>query len=110
MNNSEEISAGKSNAIVAYLTIIGCIIAIFMNMDSQNKFAGFHIKQALGIHILYFILVALVSGFDNWLISFAFWIFVFVLWVYGFVGALQGRKTIVPLVGDYFQKWFNKLA
>ncbi|SHI75483.1 Uncharacterized membrane protein [Mesonia phycicola] len=110
MTTSEEIKHGKSNAIVAYFTIIGCIIAIFMNMESKNKFASFHIKQALGIHILYFLLLALVSGFNSWLITFSFWLFVFILWVYGFIGALQGRKTIIPLVGEYFQKWFNKLA
>jgi len=110
MTTSEEIQQGKSNAIVAYFTIIGCIIAIFMNMENKNKFASFHIKQALGIHILYFLLLAIVSGFNSWLITFSFWLFVFILWVYGFIGALQGRKTIIPLVGEYFQKWFDKLA
>jgi len=110
MERPEYINEGKSNAIVAYITIIGCVIAIFMNAESKNTFASFHIKQALGIHIIYFLLLALVSGFDSWLITFSIWLFVFVLWLYGFIGALHGRKTIVPLVGEYFQKWFDKLA
>jgi len=110
MENPEVIRQGKSNAIVAYITIIGWVIAIFMNNEHKNTFAAFHIRQALGIHITYFLLLALVSGFDSWVITFAFWLFVFVLWIYGFSGALQGRKTIVPLVGEYFQKWFKNLA
>ncbi len=110
MLTSEQIKEGKSTAIVAYLTIIGAVIAIFMNSEPKNKFASFHIRQALGVHVLYFLLVALISGFDSWLISIAFWVFVFTLWIYGFLGALQGRKTIVPLVGEYFQKWFKNLA
>ena len=65
MSTTEQIREGKSTAIVAYLTIIGAIIAIFMNSEPKNQFASFHIKQALGIHILYFLLVALISGFDS---------------------------------------------
>ena len=35
------IEEGKTAAIVAYLTIIGTIIAYFMNSDSKNTFAAF---------------------------------------------------------------------
>ena len=98
---------GKTTAVIAYITFVGVIIAIFMNQDSKNGFAAFHIRQAIGIHLLYFLFVFLVSGFDSWLISIPCWIAVFALWVYGFLGALREEKQLIPLFGEYFQKWFK---
>ncbi len=101
------IENGKSAAIVAYLTIIGTIIAYFMNNDTKNSFASFHLRQALGIHITYFILGAFVSIFDSWMVSYSFWIFIIILWGYGLVTAIQGEQKEVPLLGTQFQKWFS---
>ena len=98
---------GKTAAIVSYLTIIGTLIALFMNQQAKNDFARFHIRQAFGIHLVFWILGYFVGMFDSWLITSSFWIFIFVLWVYGFLGALQERKTIVPLLGEKFQEWFG---
>lgn len=105
MNTSAE--TGKSAAIVAYITIVGTIIAFFLNNDTKNPFASFHIRQALGIHITYFLLGALVSIFDSWMITYAFWIFIFVLWGYGIVTAIQGEQKEVPILGNKFQNWFS---
>lgn len=105
MNTSAE--TGKSAAIVAYITVVGTIIAFFLNNDTKNPFASFHIRQALGIHITYFLLGALVSIFDSWMITWAFWIFVFVLWGYGIVTAIQGEQKEVPILGNKFQNWFS---
>ncbi|TVZ28540.1 hypothetical protein JM83_3672 [Gillisia sp. Hel_I_86] len=98
---------GKTAAIVAYLTIVGTIIAYFMNNDTKNPFASFHIRQALGIHITYFLLGAFVSIFDSWMVSYSFWIFIIILWGYGLVTAIQGEQKEVPLLGAQFQKWFS---
>lgn len=106
MNTTAE--TGKTAAIVAYLTIIGCIIAYFIN-DPKSPFASFHIRQALGIHITFYILGALVSIFDSWMITWAFWIFIAVLWIYGFVTAIQGEAKQVPMVGSQYQKWFSTI-
>lgn len=100
---------GKTAAIVAYLTIIGTIIAYFMNNDSKNPFASFHIRQALGIHITYFLLGVLISWFDSWWITGAFWIFIGVLWIYGLVAAIQGERNVVPVLGVKFQEWFSTI-
>lgn len=105
MNTTPE--TGKGAAVVAYITIVGTIIAYFINIDNKNPFASFHIRQALGIHISYFLLGAFVSIFDNIMITYAFWIFIFVLWGYGIVTAIQGEAKEVPLLGAQFQKWFS---
>lgn len=108
MNTSPE--TGKTAAIVAYLTIFGTILAYFLNNDAKTPFASFHIRQALGIHICYFLIGAFVSIFDSLMISYAFWIFIFVLLLYGLITAIQGEQREVPLVGSYFQKWFNTVS
>lgn len=104
---SDYAKQGKTAAIVAYITLIGTIIAFFMNNDSKNQFASFHIRQALGINISFYLLGALVSMFDSWPISSAFYIFIFVLWVYGLITAVKEEQKAVPIVGPYFQEWFT---
>ncbi|MGY5849521.1 DUF4870 domain-containing protein [Salegentibacter sp. F14] len=103
------VEEGKTAAIVAYLTIIGTIIAYFMNSDSKNTFAAFHIRQALGIHITFYVLGVLVGLFDSWLVSAAFYIFIAVLGIYGLVTAIQGEEKEVPILGLYYQKWFSTI-
>ena len=104
-----DVQQGKSAAIVAYLTIIGTIIAYFMNKDPKTGFASFHIRQALGIHITFYLLGLIISWFDSWLISSAFYIFIVILWGYGFIAAIQGERNLVPVLGIQFQKWFSTI-
>lgn len=108
MKNLSEIEEGKQAAIISYITIIGTVIAIFMN-ENKNAFSSFHIRQALGINITYFALGYFIGYFDSWMISGAYWTFIFILWLFGFLGALNGEYKIVPLVGEWFQKIFKGL-
>ena len=104
-----KIQEGKNIAIVSYLTIIGTLIAIFMNHEKKNPFAAFHIRQALGIFLTFFALGYFIGYFDSWMITFAFWSFIFILWLYGFVTALQGEMKPVPLIGNFFQNLFKNI-
>lgn len=104
MNETEQ---GKQIAIVSYLTIIGSIIAIFMNNETKNSFASFHIRQALGIFIMFFLLGYPIGYFDNWMVTSSFWLFIFILWLFGFLSALNGEQKPVPFLGDFFQKLFK---
>ncbi|WP_313806377.1 hypothetical protein [Flavobacterium sp.] len=106
-NNTVE--QGKTTAIISYLTILGSIIAIFMNLEPKNSFAKFHIRQALGINLMFWVLGYFIGYFDSWMISSAFYVFGFILWVYGFIAAVQGEEKVTPLVGSYFQDWFKNL-
>lgn len=106
-----DLEKGKTNAYVAYLTIIGCIIAMVMNSDTEKRsaFASFHIRQALGLVLLFFALGYPVGTFDSWMVSSAFYIFFFILWMYAFLGALSGKMNEIPLLGSLFQKLFKGL-
>jgi len=100
----------KNTAIIAYLTVIGSVIAIFMNQEeSKSEFATFHIRQALGLFISFFLLGYFVGYADSWTATSTFYIFYFILWIYGFAGALQGQKRLLPLVGTFFQSTFKSL-
>ena len=53
-------------AVVAYLTIIGAVIAIFMNSEeNKSDYNSFHIRQALGIFISFFLLGYFVGNIDS---------------------------------------------
>ncbi|WP_223551813.1 DUF4870 domain-containing protein [Aestuariivivens sp. NBU2969] len=105
--NQQEINEGKTLAFVSYLTIIGTIIAYFMNNDKKNPFISFHTRQALGLWLTYFVLGWVISAVDSWYATLAFWIFFSVLFIFGIVSALGGKSQPVPLLGELFQKWFS---
>ena len=108
--NTKEIETGKVTAIIAHLTIVGCIIAIFMNIDPKNRYAGFYIKQAFGIHLIFFMLAYTVGGVNSWLVTGPFYLCFIILWAYSFIGAVSGEIKPLPKIGVYFQKWFDKLS
>ncbi len=98
---------GKTEAIVAYITIIGTIIAFFMNQDTKNKFTSFHIRQALGLWIMFYLLTAFAEIFGFFFIHIGFWIFSIILIIYGLILASREEEKTVPIVGSYFQEWFT---
>ena len=106
----QDIEEGKGLAIIAYLTIIGTIIAYFMNNDKKNPFTNFHVRQALGLWLTYFILAWVVSAVNSWFATLGFWVFFGVLFIYGFVNAIAGKAQSVPLVGNFYQKIFGGLG
>ncbi len=100
----------KTTGIVSYITIIGTIIAYFMNLDPKDPFASFHIRQAFGIHITFYLIGALMGLFDSGIIVGAFYIFFIVLWGYGLFYAIKGETMEVPVLGPLFQKWFSTIS
>ena len=108
MENSVE--EGKTAAITSYILFVGVLIAMSMNSESKNSFASFHIRQALGISVTFISLGLIISNFDSLLISAPMWIFVFVLWSYGMFSAINGTTKPMPLLGNYFQKWFKSIS
>ena len=106
----ENTDKSKNTAIVAYLTLIGAVVAIFMNQDeNKSEFGSFHIRQALGLFLSFFLLGYFVGYANSWTATSAFYLFYFILWIYGFTGALQGQKRVLPLVGNFFQSTFKSL-
>ncbi|MSP84282.1 MAG: hypothetical protein EXR18_00435 [Flavobacteriaceae bacterium] len=108
MENSVE--EGKIAAITSYVLVVGVLIAMSMNSESKNSFVSFHIRQALGISLTFISLGLIISNFDSLLISAPMWISVSVLWSYGIFSAINGTTKPMPLLGNYFQKWFKSIS
>ncbi|MEY8849295.1 hypothetical protein AB9K26_10775 [Psychroserpens sp. XS_ASV72] len=104
-----EASNNDSLAIVAYITLIGTLVAFFMNKDKQNPLVSFHIRQALGLWLLQLFLGSFIGAFDSWMVTISFWIFFIVLFIYGILGAATKKMNVVPILGPFFQKLFASL-
>ena len=106
----------KTIGLVAYLTIIGWIIAYVMHNKNKTEYGAFHIRQMLGLVLLslgVWILNMVIAfagipfvGWLTWLLN----IGILVLWVMGFIGAVQGEKKLVPVLGQMFQDWFKSVG
>lgn len=101
---------GKTVAIISYITIIGWIIALVMHNGNKTKLGGFHVRQSLGIMILYIINYVIWMVLTIYILYIIIAIAIFVLWVIGLVGAIQGEEKEVPLLGAQFQDWFKSVA
>ena len=106
-NILSETNSGKTTAIIAYLTIVGCLIAITMNMEPKNAFARFHTRQAFGIHLVFHALAIVMTFTEVVYMSLPLYLFYLVLWGYGFLQALNGKTKPLPVLGGHFQKWFT---
>ena len=104
------IEKGKTAAIISYILIIGVFIAMSMNTgEDKNSFASFHIRQSLGLSITFISLGLIISNFDSLMISLSMCVFLSILWTYGIFSAINGQTKPVPLLGNYFQKWFASI-
>lgn len=100
----------KNIAIIAYLTLIGLIIAFVMNNQNKNGFASFHIRQSLGL-----MLTSLVCSFVNfipfigWLLYIPLLIMLLIMWVSGLMNAINNKEQPIMLLGKKYMEWFKNL-
>lgn len=105
--------------IIAYITLIGFIIAIILNNDKQGtdkKFGAYHLRQALGLIIFsvgaYIVIMLLTSmmlfslsmlavvGF----LSLIVWLGILTLLILGIVNAANKQMKPLPLIGGMINK------
>ncbi|WP_458626860.1 hypothetical protein [Winogradskyella sp. PC D3.3] len=108
--NQNTINEGKTLGLIAYLTLLGTLVAFFVNQDKRNPFTAFHIRQGLGLGISYILMAYIISSLNSMMISMSFWIFFSVLYLYGIYGAITGKQNKIPLLGDFFQKTFKTIG
>ncbi|MES2110129.1 MAG: hypothetical protein V4577_15330 [Bacteroidota bacterium] len=112
---------GKTAGIVSYFSIIGWLIAYFaIHQNNKTELGSYQLRQTLLFHICWMALrwglgivlgsLWLAGGFFSlitflWVVNLAF----FVLWIIGFIGAIQGEKREIPLLGDKAQTMFPSI-
>lgn len=104
-----EIEKGKTTAVISYILLVGVLIALSINSDDKNKFVSFHIRQALGLTISFIGIGLIISNFNTPHIILPFWICFAILFSYGVITALKGQTIPIPVIGDWFQKFFKNL-
>ncbi|MEA1787210.1 hypothetical protein U1E44_14000 [Arenibacter sp. GZD96] len=100
----------KNMAIIAYITVVGLIIAFISNKDKKDAFTSFHIKQSLGLALtglaLGIISLIPILGWIIWIIG----VFVVLyMWVMGLMNAINGKEKTVPFLGDKYGEWFKNM-
>jgi uncharacterized membrane protein len=101
---------GKNTAMIAYITIIGLIIAFVMNNEKKNEFVRFHIKQSLGL-VLTGLALGLVGMIPilGWLVYIVGIFVLLYLWIVGLMNAINSKEKTVPFLGDKYAEWFKNL-
>ncbi|MCK5834027.1 hypothetical protein KAH81_10215 [bacterium] len=96
---AQEIEEGKGMAGVAYLTLIGFIIALVIG--KENRFSMYHVQQALAL-ILLFVAASIVAVIPilGWIASVIIWIFGMVCFVIGLINGFSGKAKPLPLIGE----------
>lgn len=104
----------RTVAILAYITIIGFIIAIVMHSSKKTALGAYHLRQTLGLFITAVVawigcmiiafvpLVNLIMVLVGPLVALG----LFVLWIMGLINAVNGRQQPLPLLGEQYVKWF----
>ena len=114
--NNVKSNEDKTVAILAYITLIGWIIALVMhNGDNKTKLGAFHIRQSLGIMIyaVAIVIIGIIFAFVPFLgafISIILNLSILAVWIMGLIGAASGEMKLLPVIGQYFQDWFPGLA
>ena len=98
---------GKTTAIISYITLVGALIAITMNLEPKHPFARFHTRQAFGLHLVFLGFSLFLSTWFAFYVWIGLYIFYFALWFYGLLSAINNKTKPIPWLGPYFQRWFS---
>mgnify|MGYP005808483165 CR=1 FL=1 len=86
---------GRDKAIIAYITVVGMLIAMSMNRDNKEEFATKHIKNMFSLTALW-ISSQVCFYFVHYAVGDAMWLISFVLCVYSIIGAFQNKEPNFP--------------
>ena len=100
----------KTIAIVAYLTIIGLVVALVLNNEKKDLFAKYHIRQSLGL-VLTSLALSLVNVIPilGWIVSMIGAFVLLYMWVMGLLNAINGRERPVPILGEKYEEWLKSV-
>lgn len=112
INPSKQTEQANDNnmAIIAYITIVGLIIAYISNKDKNNAFTSFQIRQSLGLATVGLVL-AIISliPFLGWLIYIIGMFALLYLWIMGLINAINNKHVPVPFLGEKLNDWFKNV-
>lgn len=101
---------GKTIAIIAYITLIGLVIAFVMNNEKKNDFASYHIKQSLGLGLTGLALGMIgMIPILGWIINILGIFVLFYMWIVSLINAINEKEKPAPILGDKYIEWFKNI-
>lgn len=98
----------KTVAILAYITLVGFIIAIVMHGSKKTALGAFHLRQMLGIIVLGFASYILIFiPILGWITMAVLGVCNLIMWIMGLIAAASGEMKPAPIFGAKFQQWFG---
>ncbi|MFA6057211.1 MAG: hypothetical protein WC756_03350 [Taibaiella sp.] len=119
--NAVSESEGKTAGIISYFTIIGWLIAYFaMHKDKKTEIGSYQLRQTLllnivgiiagwGIQFLVGVMIVSTGIFALAYLSYIVNIGLLILWIIGLIGAINGEKKPIPLIGEKAQTMFPNI-
>ncbi len=101
----------KTIGIIAYITVIGLIIAIIMNQEKKNAFGSYHIRQSLGLFATGIVLALInVIPILGQLIFLVVSLCIFIFAIIGIMNAVNGKEKPLPILGEKYAEWFKGVS
>lgn len=116
----------KKVTVLAYLTLVGFIIALYINYNNKTQLGTYHLKQALGLHftsiVFLFIPFFLIAGVGSDLLGIFTYLTTVILLVFvlgsmsiyllklylkAIINAKNGEMLPIPVYGKLYEKWFS---
>jgi len=116
----------KKVSVLAYLTIIGFIIALYINHNNKTKLGTYHLRQAIGLHCTSFLFLFmpffLIAGVGSDLLGIFTYLMTVILLVFvlgsisiylikiyvkAIIIANRGEMIPIPVLGNSYEKWFS---
>ncbi|MEW6992266.1 hypothetical protein AADZ91_16475 [Colwelliaceae bacterium 6441] len=91
----------KIVSVLAYLSIVGWLVAVLLYGNHKSALARFHLRQALGLIITGSILAFI--PLIGWLLA----IGVLFLWCRGLFDAINGHRRLLPIINNFYQEHFD---
>lgn len=114
-------SEGKTAGIISYFSLIGWLIAYFaMHKDKKTEIGSYQLRQTLlfnivaiiigwGLSFVLGILIVSTGIFALIYITYILYIGLLIVWIIGLIGAINGEKKPMPLIGEKAQTMFPNI-
>ncbi len=99
----------KSIAIAAYITPVGWLIALLTKSvcDCSTPFAIFHLRQGLGLNVVFLLGHFVLSLLDVYILTQIFDLLIIIAIIFCVLRANDRKMIPLPLLGEYFNRKFT---
>ena len=109
---SDDVTRGKTVAILSYCFLLGWIIAIILHQSDKTKFGAYHLRQGLGLHLCWIgaAIVLFIIGLMIWVLLPLIPVLHLgglTLVVISIINTSNGKMNPVPLIGKMSENIFS---